>query len=90
MNIESNKSKWNLFAFTIAGEITVGTSSANYLFSRVGTLSEDATSTNNREGMSGLTKSVNVVECIGVLIICLHFILCLRENNCRLSDQFIL
>lgn len=88
MNIESNKYKSNLFAFTIAGEITVGTSSAEYLF--VGTLSEDATSTNNREAMSGLTKSVIVVGCIGVLIICLHFILCLRENTCRLSDQFIL
>lgn len=72
------------------GEITVGISAAKYLFSSVATLSEDAASTNNRDTISGLTKLVIVVGCIGVLIICLHFILCLLENTCRSSDQFIL
>lgn len=73
MNVESNENKSNFLAFTIAGEITVGTSAAKYLFSSVATLSEDAASTNNRDTISGLTKLVIVVGCIGVLIICLHF-----------------
>lgn len=86
MNIESNKSKWNFFVFIIVGEIIVGILLVNYLFLRVGILSEDVILINNREGMLGLIKLVNVVECIGVLIICLYFILCLCENNCRLLD----
>lgn len=90
MNVESNENKSNFLAFTIAGEITVGTSAATYLFSSVANLSEDAASTNNRDTISGLTKLVIVVGCIGVLLICLHFILCLRENTCRSSDQLIL
>lgn len=84
--IKGNKSK--LLTFAIAGEITVGTTSPEYLFSSVACLSENSTS-KNKENISDLTKSVIAVGCIGVLIICLHFILCLRENICRSSDHII-
>lgn len=88
MNTESKENKSKLLTFTIAGEITVGTTSAEYLFSSVACLSENSTS-KNKENISDLTKSVIAVGCIGVLIICLHFILCLRENICRSSDHII-
>lgn len=89
LSIESMENKSKLGLFIIAAEITVTASSAECLLSSVASLSEDATSTNNRETTSNLTKSVIVVGCIGALVICLHLILCLRENSCRSSDQMI-
>lgn len=84
MNIESNKYKLNIFVFIIVGEIIVGILLVEYLF--VGILSEDVILMNNREVMLGLIKVVIVVGFIGVLIICLYFILCLCVNICRLLD----
>lgn len=89
LNIERNENKSKLGLFIIAAELTVTATPTECLLSSVASLSEDAASTNNRETTSYLTKSVIVVGCIGALIICLHLILCLRENTCRSSDRLI-
>lgn len=76
--------------FTIAAEIPVTATPAEYLRSSVASLSEGATLTINRETISGFYKSVIVVRCNGALMICFHFIFCLRINTYKSSDQIVL
>lgn len=74
--------------FVIVGEIIVGIILFEYLFLSVVCLSENFI-LKNKENILDLIKLVIVVGCIGVLIICLYFILCLCENICRLLDNII-
>lgn len=74
--------------FVIVGEIIVGIILFEYLFLSVVCLSENFI-LKNKENILDLIKLVIVVGCIGVLIICLYFILCLCENICRLLDYII-